>query len=628
MKHSKLLRMVAWLAVLSIGMIGEVFAQVPSLVTQQTRLSTGGPTPSYVQLRAKAGVGTSTDAYFWDQAPAPTANTNYSLWLDANNNIVRSNPFGPGQSNYLMQVNATGTGLQWVNPANLTTLAGDIIGQTGDDSVNVGHSGLNNRLILGINNATGYDGTSLIAIDRGGTNSNAVPTAGAIAYGDGTKYMFNAVGTTGQILASTGAGVPIWVNSPSLLTFDNGLTKTLDNVQFGGPLVKATSVDQATFGLTFTNGTLDLGSAVGTYDINIDLGNSATHNMNMKNIAVDLTAPNILALDAAGNVRTRTFGSIITADNGLITNGLGLVSMGAPATGGALLLTDRFIGLATHKLTYEGAGDFNIGDGTSAQNITLDPSATGSTNFKNLANQAAPAATDRFVMMSTGSDKAFTRTLASLVNADNGLVVDNTVTPGTSTVQLGAPATGGALLLSNRFIGLRGFALNFDGDGSINMGASGNVNVNVNTGATGNMTLQGTTLSAGAGTPKFDNMAFVDGTTNNVRIAKTTDITTNATPTMFITVDATGNITKSVSPTTGFAKGQIAGNGSYQYTSPVIATGIVAGASITCTVQNMTGITGTILVQVTGVNTAAGTFTVETSESIQNGSFINYVVMN
>jgi len=74
MRYSKLLKMFAWIAVLSIAMIGETFAQVPSLVTQQTRLSTGGPTPNYVQLRAKAGVAATTDAYFWDQAPVPTPN--------------------------------------------------------------------------------------------------------------------------------------------------------------------------------------------------------------------------------------------------------------------------------------------------------------------------------------------------------------------------------------------------------------------------------------------------------------------------------------------------------------------------------------------------------------------------
>lgn len=736
MRHSKLLTMFAWLAVLSIGIFGEAFAQVPSLVTQQLRLSTGGPAPNYVQLRAKAGVAATNDFYAWDQAPVPTAGVNYSLWLDANNNIERSNSFGLPQAGFLMQVNVTGTGLQWVDPASLTTLAGDIIGPANNTLVNVGWSGLDNRLINGINDPTGYVAGTVIHIDRGGTNSIDIPVAGAVAYGDGTKYMFTLAGTAGQVLSSTGAGTPVWVNSPSLLTFNNALTKTLDNVQFGGPLVQNTSVDQATFLLNFSNGTLNLGSGANAYNINVDVG--AAGNMTMKNIAADVTAPNILALDAAGNVRLRSFGTLVTADNGLIATG-SLISMGAPATGGAPLLTDRFISLSTHALNYEGAGNFNIGDGAGTMNIKLDPSAAGFITAKNVATLPAPTSTDRFMVLETGTDRAYTRTLASLVNANNGLVVDNTVTPGTSTVQLGSPATGGALLLTDRFVGLSSHALNiegsgninlgdgagtvdikldpgaagaiqmknvanfatptatdrfvmldptgaagdkvftrtlsslvnannglivdntvtpgtstvqlgspatggallltdrfvglathalnYEGDGSVNVGTGGNVSLNVNTGATGNMTLQGTTLSAGAATPGFDNMAFVDQTTHNVRIAKTSDLTRNDVPTLFLTLDAAGNVIKSITPTAGLTKGQIAGNGNFQYTSPAI--NIVNGASITATIENHTGVIGAISVQITNVTAGpAGTFSVESSESIQNGSFINWVVIN
>ena len=106
--------MLAGFAMLSVALSGEALAQpsVPSLVTQQTRLSTGGGSPSYVQLRAKAGIAASANYYSWDQAPVPTAGVNYSLWLDENNNIERSDPFGIAQKNFLLQVNATGNGLQ------------------------------------------------------------------------------------------------------------------------------------------------------------------------------------------------------------------------------------------------------------------------------------------------------------------------------------------------------------------------------------------------------------------------------------------------------------------------------------------------------------------------------------
>ena len=49
-----------------------------------------------------------------------------------------------------------------------------------------------------------------VAINRGGTNSTATPTAGGSAYGTGTAYAFTAVGTAGQVLTSAGASAPTW----------------------------------------------------------------------------------------------------------------------------------------------------------------------------------------------------------------------------------------------------------------------------------------------------------------------------------------------------------------------------------------------------------------------------------
>jgi hypothetical protein len=49
-----------------------------------------------------------------------------------------------------------------------------------------------------------------IAINRGGTNSTATPTAGGSAYGTGTAYAFTAAGTAGQVLLSNGSSAPTW----------------------------------------------------------------------------------------------------------------------------------------------------------------------------------------------------------------------------------------------------------------------------------------------------------------------------------------------------------------------------------------------------------------------------------
>jgi hypothetical protein len=51
-----------------------------------------------------------------------------------------------------------------------------------------------------------------VAINRGGTNGTATPTAGGAAYGTGTAYAFTAAGTAGQVLLSAGTSAPVWGN--------------------------------------------------------------------------------------------------------------------------------------------------------------------------------------------------------------------------------------------------------------------------------------------------------------------------------------------------------------------------------------------------------------------------------
>jgi hypothetical protein len=60
--------------------------------------------------------------------------------------------------------------------------------------------------------------TTSLPIALGGTFSNAVPTNGGVAYGNGTQYQFSAVGTAGQVLQSNGAAAPTWVSVNSLVS--------------------------------------------------------------------------------------------------------------------------------------------------------------------------------------------------------------------------------------------------------------------------------------------------------------------------------------------------------------------------------------------------------------------------
>ena len=63
-----------------------------------------------------------------------------------------------------------------------------------------------------------------VAINRGGTNGTATPTAGGVAYGSGTAYAFTAVGTSGQVLTSAGSGTPTWSTPVAYATVTDDTT--------------------------------------------------------------------------------------------------------------------------------------------------------------------------------------------------------------------------------------------------------------------------------------------------------------------------------------------------------------------------------------------------------------------
>jgi hypothetical protein len=319
---------------------------------------------------------------------------------------------------------------------------------------------------------------------------------------------------------STGTNIE-FVPMSSLVNAANGLSVRGDTVLLGGTLIENTTINTAGFNMVYTNAsatpsTFTLGNNSNTFNVNIDVGTNG--DLNLQNIDVDTTAPNILVTDATGNVRTRSLASFVQVD------------------------------------------------------------------------------------------------------ADNGLTT--TTSGAITTVHLGSAATGGAQLQTNRFIDLNSNTLNYEGSGTVNVGTGGDVNLAVNTGATGNMSIQGTTLNS---TTNFNNLLYTDG--NNVRRATTAAMDSIAAPNQFITIDANGNIGRSASPTIGFIRGQIAGTGTFQYT--VNNINIQSGAAINATVENHSGVLGAIIVQVTNVtNGTNGSFSVETSENIESGSFINYTVIN
>ena len=191
---------------------------------------------------------------------------------------------------------------------------------------------------------------NLVPIANGGTFSTTIPTAGAIAYGDGSAYQFTAVGTTGQLLTSAGVGVPTWSNIAD---------------------IAVTSLNFGTTGLTPTTATKGAITVAGT----LAVANGGT----------GLTStPANGALDIGnGTGFTR---ATLTAGSGVsITNGSGSISISATGSGGTVT-----------SVSVVSANGFagTVATATTTPAITLTTSVTGVLKGNGTAISAATANTD------------------------------------------------------------------------------------------------------------------------------------------------------------------------------------------------------------------------------------------
>ncbi len=110
------------------------------------------------------------------------------------------------------------------------------IGADGEVSIKNSVTGDIDASTLGNQSGSYYldlaNSTGSLGINRGGTNSAATPTAGAIAYGSGTSYQFSAAGSSGQILRSAGGSAPTWSTAtyPAITIANRLLYSSSNNV--------------------------------------------------------------------------------------------------------------------------------------------------------------------------------------------------------------------------------------------------------------------------------------------------------------------------------------------------------------------------------------------------------------
>jgi len=186
--------------------------------------------------------------------PATTAKT-FRMYNDATHTVSITAGTAAGTGTFTWPQPAVGifksdiTGLMSISPINLGTGSTDI--------------------------------TGILNVINGGTGNSSVGLAGTVAFSDGTKLNYTAVGTTNQILISGGSGTPTWTNTlPGGTNVPFNLITTGTNTQAtmtvgtgasiipsGSGLIRATAftgsgstTDAVDLGTAEVNGTLGVGN--------------------------------------------------------------------------------------------------------------------------------------------------------------------------------------------------------------------------------------------------------------------------------------------------------------------------------------------------------------------------------
>jgi hypothetical protein len=185
-----------------------------------------------------------------------------------------------------------------------------------------------------------------IAINRGGTNGTATPTAGAIAYGSGTAYAFTAAGTSGQVLTSAGAGTPTWSTPIAYATVTDDTTTNatryplFSSATSGNLTTEYTSSTRYQFnpstGLLTATGFS--GSGASLTALNASNVSSGTLGIAYGGTGLGTTPTNGQLL--IGNGTNYTLATLTQGSNITITNTSGAITIASTAGGGSSTITD------------------------------------------------------------------------------------------------------------------------------------------------------------------------------------------------------------------------------------------------------------------------------------------------
>ena len=280
-------------------------------------------------------------------------------------------------------------------------------------------------------------------ISTGGTNSVAVPTAGAVAYGDGISYAFTGVGSSSQVLTSTGTGTPTWSTPSGGSVTSVGLTAPPIFTVTGSPVTSS-----GTIAITYSGTALPVANG----------GTGATTNAGtayaLKGANSDITSITGLttALSATqGGTAQATYaaGDILyaSASNTLAKLGVGTTGQVLKVTAGVPNWeTDTATGTVT-LVSVVSANGFagTVATDTTTPAITLTTSITGLLKGNATAISAAAANID-YVGITAPVTKTADFTVA---DGESYLINNKTTTSCTATLPTASSWSGRVLTFTN-----------------------------------------------------------------------------------------------------------------------------------------------------------------------------------
>jgi trimeric autotransporter adhesin len=259
--------------------------------------------------------------------------------------------------------------------------------------------------------------SGILPIANGGTNTNATPTAGALAYGTGTAYAFTAAGTSGQVLTSNGSGTPTWAAAGA---------QGSGTANYASYWTNSTTIGSEQY-LNVSRG----GTGLGSYTTGDFIYASAAGALSK---LADVATGNAIISGGVGGVpswgkiglTTHVSGTLPIANGG--TNGTATPTAGAVAYGTGSAFAFTAAGTSGQVLT---------SNGSSAPTwAAAGPSGTGTANYAAYwsANNAIGA--EQYLGVTRGGTGMGSYTTGDLIYASNGVTLSRFADVATGTALL------------------------------------------------------------------------------------------------------------------------------------------------------------------------------------------------